>query len=56
MTLTAIELADLMRDLEYASRINPRDPARQSLHRWLDRPAVLDLFERLLRAHIAQSK
>lgn len=44
------ELDELAANLEWASRTNYQSQSRKVLHRLLDRPTVLDLLERLVKA------
>jgi len=53
MTLTAEDLHQLKRELEWASRVNPQSPSRKTLRRWFERSDVLDLLEHLLDNYIA---
>ncbi len=44
------ELAELLANLEWASRITPTSPSNTRLRLLINRPSILDLLERLVRA------
>ncbi len=40
----------LLRELAWASRVNPHSPSRKALRKLFERPDVLDYIERLVKA------